>query len=80
MQNSEQSTGGSLLNGDQPQDNLPAIELEPSGIQLEGENSGSLTVCADKCGDGVCQETDNCNDNFNCTCLESKSACPQDCK
>lgn len=53
--------------------------LEP---KIEGGDSGGfLTICADKCGDGVCQETDaDCDNNLNCICQETSQECPQDCK
>lgn len=57
------------------------IQVTPDGIQADGTNGGgTLTVCSDKCGDGVCQTSDpECND-LNCTCVEDPQECPQDCK
>ena len=52
------------------------------GVQTEGTDSERLIICADKCGDGVCQKTDpTCEKgNLNCVCAETKQDCPQDCK
>lgn len=54
------------------------------GIGTEAQQGGgTLTVCVDKCGDGICQKTDpNCdvNNNLNCPCPETLQECPQDCK
>ena len=48
----------------------PQIEPQPG-----------LTVCADKCGDGICQPAGTiCEDNLNCICAETKADCPSDCK
>lgn len=43
-----------------------------------------LYVCADRCGDNICQFADpECgeeNTNLNCICPETNQDCPQDCK
>lgn len=58
-------------NQDQP-NNIPQVQLQPQG---------SLIVCADKCGDGICQPVGTiCDDNLNCVCSETKEDCPSDCK
>ncbi len=54
-----------------------------ASIQIKTEgNVGSLLICSDQCGDGICQKTDpNCkNGNLNCICPETKDNCSQDCK
>jgi len=59
-------------NGDKPSVdiNIPTIDTQPG-----------LTVCVEKCGDGICQPAGTaCNDNLNCTCAETREDCPQDCK
>lgn len=58
-------------NTNQP-NNMPQVQLVPDE---------SLTVCLDKCGDGVCQSAGIiCEENLNCICAETKLDCPQDCK
>ncbi len=60
----------------------PEVQLQNNSVKAEGTTSkGTLTVCLDKCGDGICQKTDpNCkNGDLSCICLETKSECPQDC-
>jgi len=67
------------------QTQTPQVQIQAGGIQTE-ENSGggSLSVCLDKCGDGICQKTDSecakTNSNLNCVCAETPQDCPQDCK
>lgn len=58
-------------------------DAQIGGIKVEGGNSGGLTVCSDRCGDGVCQQADpdcGAGNNLNCVCPETKDDCPQDCK
>ncbi len=80
----ENSTGGA--NAENPAEgqgnNSPQVQIEPGAVQVQGGNpSGGLTVCMDKCGDGICQVTDPaCKDNSTCICLETNLDCPQDCK
>lgn len=66
------------------QGNPLQVELEQGGIKAEGtDGGGSLSVCSDKCGDGVCQQPDptcDINNSMNCTCPETPQDCPQDCK
>jgi|SRR3989344_4850200 len=76
-------------NRDQPvapensQDTKP--EESPTGdapdIQINQGAQGGLTICSDKCGDGVCQpEAEIKCDGPNCVCKENKQECSQDCK
>lgn len=64
--------------------NTPSVQVQIGGVQANGENGGGiLTVCMDKCGDGICQKTDpNCgkNNTLNCICPETSQNCPKDCK
>ena len=64
------------------QESNPVLELENNGIEIQGGGGGSLTICGDKCGDGICQSTvSDCKEGSpNCVCIESKNDCPQDCK
>ncbi len=66
------------------QNNTPQVQIQADGVQVQGENGGgTFSVCLDKCGDGVCQETDpNCGkgNGLNCICPENPQECPQDCK
>lgn len=59
---------------------IPQIEVQ--AVSGEESGGGSLIICVDKCGDGVCQKTDSACErgNLNCVCLESPTDCPQDCK
>jgi len=58
-------------------------DTQMEGIQAEvnNENVGTLTICSDRCGDGVCQKEDLIceNNNLNCICQETYQDCPQDC-
>ena len=56
-------------------------EFGAPDIDYEVEGGGGLVICSDKCGDGVCQSTEDkeCK-NVNCVCLENRAECPQDCK
>jgi flagellar basal body-associated protein FliL len=62
-------------------DNTPQVQVTADGIRAEGASGeGTIIVCSDKCGDGICQITEpECND-LNCACFESVQECPQDCK
>lgn len=67
-----------------PQDSLP-IQIDSSGIEINGQSQNpGLTVCLDKCGDGICQTSDpDCGkegSNLNCICPETKQECFADCK
>ncbi len=68
------------------QSNLPIIDapkVELKTSPVENKQQGSLFICADKCGDKVCQKAGEVcpeNDNLNCACAETKLDCPQDCK
>ncbi len=55
----------------------------PSGVKAQGSGQGTLMICSDRCGDGVCQAVADpkCpSGDFECVCLETKSDCPVDCK
>ena len=53
------------------------VEIETKGTN----NKGTITVCVDECGNGVCQKVNPyCADNLNCVCEETPQECPQDCK
>lgn len=70
-----------------PQENNP-LKIEAPQVKLQNpaiqtQKKGSLMICADKCGDGICQKAGQVcpeGDNFNCACAETSSDCPQDCK
>ena len=72
------------------QNNEGEIKIETPGKQIitPSENSKveiqprpGLIICADKCGDGICQPAVTiCEDNLNCICAETKVDCPGDCK
>lgn len=75
---------GKNNNQDDAQKNPPKNSdfiLENSEIEIEGSQSGGLIICADKCGDGICQtqQETKCA-KLNCTCLEDALECPADCK
>ena len=71
-------------NSNQNNNSPPQVQIPAGGVQSQGENGGgTLSVCLDKCGDGICQKTDpNCgkDNNLNCICPETPQECPQDCK
>ena len=72
----EQAAGD--ISSDQDK-NVPQIQIQAEG----GTGLGSLTVCSDKCGDGICQKTDPAcgkDTNLNCICPETPQECPKDCK
>ncbi len=50
------------------------------GTEIETQPQTGLFICADKCGDGVCQAPDPECKSMNCVCLENQQECPQDCK
>ena len=57
------------------------IQNQPAqiqGVKVEGD-IGGLLVCADQCGDGICQAGQKECNNLNCICYEDKNECPQDC-
>ena|SRR3989344_2983904 len=54
--------------------------LDASGIEVKGGVPEGLLICADQCGDGICQEGEDSCPNLNCICRETKEYCPQDCK
>ncbi|MCX6718465.1 MAG: hypothetical protein NTY81_02585 [Candidatus Staskawiczbacteria bacterium] len=85
----QNSAGGAQTQTEQTPENSSAgqdnaiISAPQVQIQAQGENGGgSLSICVDKCGDGVCQKTDpNCDaNNLSCICPETLKECPQDCK
>jgi len=54
-------------------------EEEPNNNSRgEEQKSGGLFICADKCGDNICQ-SEVCTDDMNCPCIEDEKICPQDC-
>lgn len=57
---------------------VEVITAEPK----QPESKGVFSICLDKCGDGICQDTaSDCKEgDFNCVCLETKAECSQDCK
>lgn len=58
----------------------PQIEIQ--AVSGENASEGSLIICVDKCGDGVCQNEETVCEggNLNCVCVETMINCPQDCK
>ena len=79
--------------GETAQNNGSEIIIETPGEQIitPSENAQTepqpdlpvqpgLTVCADKCGDGICQPAGTiCQDSLNCVCAETRADCPSDC-
>lgn len=77
----QNSLGGANIENKKEEDK--SNQLEVGGIKMETEgNKPGLIICADRCGDGVCQDKEPaCKDNdLNCTCAENSQECPQDCK
>jgi hypothetical protein len=67
--------------GSQETESSPANnETGSEKIEEATKPTGSLLICADKCGDGICQiSNENCGE-IDCICLETPQDCPQDCK
>lgn len=67
-----------------PETTLPKQEKEQLPVNLvnpQVEPQSGLVICADRCGDGICQPAGTiCDDNLNCICAETKADCPSDCK
>ena len=77
------SAGGAQIEQQEQTNNTPEVEIEASGVEVQGQQgTGSLIICADKCGDLVCQTADtSCEQgSLNCPCPETNQDCPQDCK
>jgi len=76
-----QNTAGGVQTNDQES---PQVQIGPDDIQVQtGSSGGSLSVCLDECGNGICQQADNdcsMNDSMNCVCPESAQDCPNDCQ
>lgn len=72
----------SALQGSIGQENIENnAEQPPENPKVETGKPTGLFICADKCGDGICQESnDECKDNMNCVCPESKEECSADCQ
>src|SRR5437879_6390023 len=51
-----------------PQENKPNVELKNGGVEAQGTGVSGITICSDKCGDGVCQTTDLKCDNGKLNC------------
>lgn len=70
--------------GAQTEKQTQQVQVQVGGVGAQGTNGGgTLSVCIDKCGDGICEKTDpNCSadNNLNCICPETPQECPQDCK
>ncbi len=76
----ENNESGEIIEtpGEQSQEQSP-INLE--NPQVETKPASGLTVCIDKCGDGICQPANtDCGNSLNCVCSETKTDCPSDCK
>ena len=57
--------------------------VQVGGIKAQGSSGqGTLIICSDTCGDGVCSNAvPVCKEgDFNCICAESHESCPVDCK
>ncbi len=67
------------------QSNLPIIEgpkVELQSPTVQTQQQDSLMICADRCGDNICQKAGQIcpsNDNLNCACAETHADCPKDC-
>ena len=59
------------------------VELQTQGVKAQSANGGgTLSICLDKCGDGICQAQDTTckSGDLNCICPETHASCPADCK
>ena len=75
----ENNSAGNNAEG-QPANPGDDFQVQVSGVKAEG--GGSISICFDKCGDGICQpENTSCNpSSTNCICPETPEECPEDCK
>ncbi len=68
----------------QPKVNIQHIPTPTDTGETLGKNGDNgFSVCANKCGDGICQKEDSGCDNannLNCACPETPQECPQDCE
>ena len=74
---------GNASGQDNSSANVQQIQIQAGGVQAEGSGTGTLSVCVDNCGDGICQKTDPAcgkDNNLNCVCPETPQDCPKDCK
>ena len=80
----QNSAGGAQTENPEIQTPAAANNSPTTTIQAQADDSSIiLSVCRDKCGDGICQKIDpNCTkeDQLNCICPETPKECPQDCK
>lgn len=71
-------SGANAEEQEQFEEEQPSVNISP---QIETEPQSGIFVCADKCGDNICQTSDpGCKNDLNCICLENQRECPQDCK
>jgi len=85
--NTSEPENQSTQSSDQPavqETNESSQVQSETGIRVEAQaenGGGTLFMCEDKCGDGVCQADDpNCAQTGSCVCAETADDCPQDCK
>ena len=68
------------------QSNVSKPDTSDSNLQsidaTSDHGQGTLTICKDECGNGICQSSPvQCPaDDINCICIESITECPADCK
>ncbi|MEK7562421.1 MAG: hypothetical protein AAB509_01955 [Patescibacteria group bacterium] len=77
--NTENTAGGANIEKPAESTDVPKVEIEAVGGTGKG---GGLTICADRCGDNVCQNTapECAESSLNCVCVETPQDCPADCK
>lgn len=78
QESQKQGSDNSIITGDKTADQTG----DGAQDNTKTENDGGLFICADKCGDGNCDNYDNyhCKDNNpNCACKETEQDCPIDC-
>jgi len=63
--------------GGQVQESFPAICVTKDGVRFVQPSAGNSKACADRCGDGQCQEI-VCM-AVGCPCPETPKSCPKDC-
>lgn len=73
--NKIESTENNSVNTEKSPANSEAVKNKENK-----ENKGSLIICADKCGDGICQISNEDCGEIDCICLETPQDCPKDCQ
>lgn len=61
-------------------ENLESNQSSMEKTEPVEKPKGSLSICMDKCGDGICQISNEDCGEIDCICLETPQDCPKDCQ